>query len=105
MKFTAVAALIACASAIKVEHRPSIDHIFYEQPVQWLEKVDKKVDGAIELAATKEQKLRDHEREEYNHDMKVIKKHLEELDAADALATQVLAQHKAANPTPPAAEE
>mgnify|MGYP000002631400 FL=1 len=64
MKFTAIVALSA-VSAIQVQHRPSVDHIFYEQPVQWLEKVDKKVDSAIELAATKEKKLRDHEREEY----------------------------------------
>ena len=53
MKFTALVALSA-VSAIQVQHRPSVDHIFYEQPVAWLKKVDKKVDGAITLAATKE---------------------------------------------------
>ena len=67
MKFTALVALSA-VTAIQVEHRPSVDHIFYEQPVAWLEKVDKKVDSAIELASTKEKKLRDHERENYNRE-------------------------------------
>ena len=85
MKFTALVALSA-VSAIQVQHRPSVDHIFYEQPVAWLKKVDKKVDGAITLAATKEKKLRDHEREEYMKEMHTINHHIKELDEADALA-------------------
>ena len=54
MKFLAVAALVAVSQAITIEHRPSIDHIFYEQPTDWLEKIDKKIGDNVITADTKE---------------------------------------------------
>ena len=90
MKYSTFIALVGLAQPITT--RPSIDHIFYEQPSDWLEKVDKKVTAAVLTGLDKEQIYRDHERALLNEDIKVIKDHVAEIDAADKMAKEIVAK-------------